>query len=179
MFIGKTDAEAEAPILWPPDAKSWLIGKDPDAGKDWRWEEKGMTEDEMAGWRHWLDGHEFVQAPGVGDGQGSLACCNPWGHKELDTTERLIWTELNCSPPSSSSHGILQARILEWVAIPSSKGSSWSRDWTLVSCGSCIAGRFFTTEPPGKPYLPTGSTQIKEGLVFKLHHLSLLFKIIC
>ena len=111
--------------------------------------------------------------------QRNLVGCSPWGQKELDVTERLIWTELDCSPPSSSSHGILQARIVEWVAIPSSRGSSWSRDWTLVSCGSCIAGRFFTTEPPGKPYLPTGSTQIKEGLVFKLHHLSLLSKIIC
>ena len=82
IFIGRTDAEAETPILWPPDAKNWLIGKDPDAGKDWRWEEKGMTEDEMVGWNHWLNGHEFEQAPGVGDGQASLACCSPWGCKE-------------------------------------------------------------------------------------------------
>ena len=87
MFIGRTDAEAEAPILWPPDAKSWLIGKDPDAGKDWRWEKKGTTEDEMVGWHHRLDGHEFEQALGVGDGQGGLVCCSPWGCKELDTTE--------------------------------------------------------------------------------------------
>ena len=79
IFIGRTDAEAEAPILWPPAAKSWLIGKDPDAWKDWRWKEKGMTEDEMVGWHHWLNGHEFEQALGVGDGQGSLACCCPWG----------------------------------------------------------------------------------------------------
>ena len=84
--VERTDAEAEAPILWPPDAKNWLTGKDPDAGKDWRQEEKGMTEDEMVGWHHWLDGHEFEQAPGVGDGQGSL-CCSPWGYKESDTTE--------------------------------------------------------------------------------------------
>ena len=130
---------------WCKELTHW---KRPWCWKDWRWEEKGMTEDEMAGWRHWLDGHEFVQAPGVGDGQGSLACCNPWGHKELDTTERLIWTELNCSPPSSSSHGILQARILEWVAMPSSRASSRSRDWT---CISCITGQFFTAEPPEKP----------------------------
>ena len=87
------DAEAEAAILQLPDAKSQLIVKDPDAGKDWRWEEKGTTEDEMVGWYHWLDGHEFEQAPGVGDGQGSLACCSPWGHKELDKTEQLKWTE--------------------------------------------------------------------------------------
>ena len=79
IFIGRTDAEAEALTLWPPDVKNWLIGKDPDAGKDWRQEEKGMTEDEMLGWHHQLDGHEFEQALGVGDGQGSLVCCNPWG----------------------------------------------------------------------------------------------------
>ena len=94
IFIGRTDVETEAPILWPPDAKSWLIWKDPDAGKDWRQEEKGMTEDEMVGWHHWLDGHKFEQALGVGDGQGSLAFCSPWGRKESDTTERLNWTEL-------------------------------------------------------------------------------------
>ena len=92
MFIGRTDAEAETPILWPPHAKSWLTGKDPDAGKDWRREEKGTTEDEVVGWHHWLDEHESEQALGVGDGQGSLACCSPWGHKESDTTERLNWT---------------------------------------------------------------------------------------
>ena len=87
IFIGRTDAEAATPILWPPDAKNWLI----DAGKDWRQEEKGMTEDEMVGWHHQLNGHEFEQALAVGDGQGSLACCSPWGQKELNTTERLNW----------------------------------------------------------------------------------------
>ena len=94
-FFGKNDAKAETLILWPPHAKSWLIGKDSDAGRDWGQEEKGMTEDEMAGWHHLLDGHEFVWTPGVGDGQGGLACCDSWGHKELDTTEWLNWTELN------------------------------------------------------------------------------------
>ena len=84
VFIGRTDAEAETPILWPPDAKNWLLGKDPDAGKDWRQEEKGKTVDEMDRWHHQLDRREFEQAPGVGDGQGSLACCSPWGHKESD-----------------------------------------------------------------------------------------------
>ena len=95
VFIGKTDAEAETPIRWPPHSKSWLIGKDPDAGRDWGQEEKGMTEDEMAVWHHWLDAHEFGWTQGVGDGQWGLACCDSWGHKELDTTERLKWTELN------------------------------------------------------------------------------------
>ena len=85
---GRTDAEADAQILWPPDAKSWLIRKDPDAGKDWR-QKKGTKEDEMIGWHYQLNGHEFEQVLADGDGQGSLACCSPWGHKELDKTERL------------------------------------------------------------------------------------------
>ena len=96
MFIGRTDVEAETRIFWPHDAKSWLIWKDPDAGKDWGQEEKGMTEDEMVGWHHQLNGHGFGLTPGVGDGQGSLACCSSWAWKESDTTERLNWTEL-CS----------------------------------------------------------------------------------
>ena len=93
VFIGRTDAKAETPILWPPHVKSWLTGKDPDAGRDWGQEEKGTTEDEMAGWHHQLDGHDFEWTPRVGDGQGGLASCDSWGHKELDTTERLNWTE--------------------------------------------------------------------------------------
>ena len=93
IFIGRTDAEAETPILWPSDVKNWLIcwETDPDAGKGWRWEEKGTTEDEMVGWHH--QGHDFEKALGVGDRQGSLACCSSWGRKELDTTEWLNWTE--------------------------------------------------------------------------------------
>ena len=93
IFMRRTDAEAETPILWPPDVKSWLIWKDPDAGKDWRQEEKGTTEDEMAGWHHGLAGLEFEQALGAGDSQGGLVCCSLWGHQESDTTERLNWTE--------------------------------------------------------------------------------------
>ena len=89
VFIGRTDVEPETLILWPPDAKSCLIGKDPNAGKDWGQEEKGTTEDEMAEWHHRLDGHGFGWTPGVGDGQGGLACCDSWGHKQSDTTERL------------------------------------------------------------------------------------------
>ena len=88
VFIERTDVEAETPILWPPDVKSWLIGKDPDAGKDWRQEEKGQ-QDKMVAWYHQLNGNEFEEAQGVGDGQGSLACCSPWGRKESDTTEQL------------------------------------------------------------------------------------------
>ena len=96
IFIGRTYAKAEAPILWPPDAKNWLTGKDPDAGKDWRQEEKGTKEDEMAGWHYRLDGHEFEQAPGVGDGQRSLECCSPWGSQRVGhewATELTDWRE--------------------------------------------------------------------------------------
>ena len=91
--IRRTNAENESPVFWLPDVKNWLIRKDSDAGKDWRQEEKGTTEDEMVGWHHQLDGHEFEQAPRLGDGQRSLACYSPWGCKELDTAERLNWTE--------------------------------------------------------------------------------------
>ena len=92
VFIGRTDVEAEAPILWPPDVKSWLIGKDPDVGKGWRQEEKGTTEDEIVGQHHRLNGQGFEQALGVGDGQGSLACCSPQGHSQ---TQLSYWTELS------------------------------------------------------------------------------------
>ena len=93
LFIRRTDAEAETPILWPPHVKSWFIWKVPHAGQDQGWE-KGMMEDEMVGWHHWLNGHEFEWTLGVGDGQGGLACCSAWGRKESDTTEWLNWTEL-------------------------------------------------------------------------------------
>ena len=95
IFIGRTDVEAETLILWPRDRKNRFIWKDPDARKDWVQEEKGTTEDKMVGWYHQLDGHKFEQAPGAGDGQGSLVCCSPWGQKESDMTEQLKWTELN------------------------------------------------------------------------------------
>ena len=94
VFFGRNDAKAETPVLWPPRAKSWLTGKYPNAGKDWGQEEKGTTEDETAGWHHWLDGREFEWTLGVGDGQGGLVCCDSWGRKESDTTEQLNWTEL-------------------------------------------------------------------------------------
>ena len=93
LFTGRTDAEAETPVLWPPHAKSWLVGKDPDAGRDWGQEEKGMTEDEMVGWHHQLDGHEFEWTPGIGIGQGGLVWSDSWGRKKSDTTEWLNWTE--------------------------------------------------------------------------------------
>ena len=192
IFIGRTNAEAETPILWPIDVKNWLIWKDPDAGKDWGQEEKGMTEDEMVGWHHWLNGHGFWWTLGVGDGQGGLACCGLWGSKESDTTEWLNWlkvflflifwgcssllsiwlyqftfpltmfkdclfsmpssTFISCafynnraaaaaakslqscsslchpidgSPPGFPVPGILQARILEWVAISFSNAWKW------------------------------------------------------
>ena len=117
MFIGGTDAEAETPILWPPHAKSRLIGKDPDAGRDWGQEEKGTTEDEMAGWHHQLNGHGFVWTLGVGDGQGGLACCGSWGRYESDMTEQLHFhfslscvgegngKPLQCSCPESPRDG--------------------------------------------------------------------------
>ena len=95
VFIGRTDVEAETPLLWPPDAKSWLIWKDPDAGKDWRQEEKGTTEDEMVQWHHQLNAHGFGWTLGVADGQGGLACWGSWGGKESDMAEWLNWTELN------------------------------------------------------------------------------------
>ena len=93
VFFGRNDAKAETPVLWPPHVKSWLIGKDPDAGRDWGQEDKGTTEDEMAGWHHQLDGYEFGWTPGVGDGQGGLVCCGSWGCKESDMTEWLNWTD--------------------------------------------------------------------------------------
>ena len=95
IFIGRTDAEAETPILWPTDAKNWLIGKDPDAGKDWRQEEKGLKEDEMVGWHHRLNGHDFEQALGVGEEQGSLAWCSSWGRKEQDSMSN--WSKLSAN----------------------------------------------------------------------------------
>ena len=111
IFIGRTDAEGETPVLWPPDAKSWLIWKDPGAGKDWGQDEKGMTEDEMVGWHHRLSGHGFGWTQGVGDGHGGLVCCGSWSRKELDMTEHLNWTEevkWSCSVVSDSlwPHGL-------------------------------------------------------------------------
>ena len=141
MFIGRTIAEAEAPILWPPDAKNWLIGKHPLAGKDWRREEKGSTEDGMVGWHCWLYGHEFEQVPGVGDGLGSLACCCPLGA-----------TELNWSPLISRLSSIQLIQLLTlifllfliyWEMCSGSDGAvvGWSLQafsWLLLFCVLCF-----------------------------------------
>ena len=107
-FFGTNDAKAETPVLWPPHVKSWLIGKDSDAGRDWGQEEKGTTEDVVAGWYHWPDGHESEWTPGVGDGQGGLVCCDSWGCKESDTTERLNWTDLKGRPAWAWGHSLPQ-----------------------------------------------------------------------
>ena len=116
IFIGMTDAEAETPILWLPDGKNWLLGKDSDAGNNRRGEEKGMTEDKMVGWHHQLDGHEFEQALGIGDWQGSLVCCSPWDREESDTTE---WTELRYWFRESSFHYTCWASPqINWIRIP-------------------------------------------------------------
>ena len=108
IFTERTDAEVETSVLWPHNVKSWLTGKHPVAGQDWNQEEE-TTEDEMVGCQHWLDEHEFGQAPGVGDGQGGLACCSPWGRKELDTTEQLNWTEgpYNVAQNNPSKEGLI------------------------------------------------------------------------
>ena len=127
IFIGRTDGEAETPILWPSDAKNWLIGKDPDAGKDWRQEEKGMTEDETVGCHHRLNGHESEQALGVGDEQGSLACYSPQGHQESDTTEWVNWTEHT---------GFMLKSKLWFKNLPKNKSpepDSFTADWSRAN----------------------------------------------
>ena len=140
IFIGRSDAEAETPILWPPDAKNWLTAKDPDAGEGWRQEEKGTTEDEIVGWQHQLYGHEFEQALGVGDGQGSLVCCSPWGHRESDMTEWLNWTEtVACQAPLSMGF----PRQEYWSRLPfSSRGDL--PDSGIKPTSPVLAGWFFT-----------------------------------
>ena len=141
-WIWRSDVEAETAIPWPPDVKSWLIWKDPDAGKDWR-QEKGTTEDEMVGWHHRLHGYEFEQAPGVGDGQGGLACCSAWGRKESDTTERLNWTELGkmcmidltsfgveSGPPTFLEQEVVITGPASWASwLPGSHSHLWGRHW--------------------------------------------------
>ena len=134
VFFGRTDAKAETPILWPPHVNSWLIGKDPDAERDWGQEEKGTTEDEVAGWHHQLDGHEFEWIPGVGDGQGGLVCCDSWGCRVgHDWATELNWTELcilgflggaSDKAPTCQCKGCKRCRFDPWV-----KKLSWRRAW--------------------------------------------------
>ena len=117
IFIGRPDAEAEAPIVWPPDAKNWLTRKDPNAGKDWRREEKGMKKGKIAGWHHQLNDHEFVWTPEVGVGQGGLACWDSWGCKELDMTERLIWSDTLTIWSSNFAPWYLPQRNLKFSSV--------------------------------------------------------------
>ena len=137
IFVERTDAEAETPILWRPDAKSWLIWKNPDDRKDWRWE-KGMTKDEMVGWHLRLNGHEFEYTPGVGDGQEGLSCCSPWGCKELDTTEWLKWTELMSSDrfwiwkPAQYWMSPVASRLLK-CPLPHMCFFKWQLTFTLIN----------------------------------------------
>ena len=128
VFIGRTDVEAEAPILWPPDAKSWLIWKDPDVRRNWGQDEKGTTKDEMVRWHHQLNGHGFGWTPGVGDGQGGLAFCSSWGCKESDITERLNWTELNA----------MAIFINTWV---STQTHSLAVSWEDLEAKACLEYR--------------------------------------
>ena len=128
-FFGRNDAKAEAPVLWLPHVKSWLIGKDSDAGKDWGQEEKGTTEDEMAGWHHWLDGRDSEWTLGVGDGQGGLACCDSRGHKKLNTTGRLNWTELIATNPST-----MTIPTLSWLC---QHGNGWKQRFADIHWFKC------------------------------------------
>ena len=165
VFIGRTDVEAEIPILWPPDEKSWLIGKDTDTGKDWGQEEKGTTEDEMVGWHHRLDGHGFGWTQGVGDRQGGLACCRSWGRKESDTTERLNWYCACMLNYFSHLFATLWTLALQaplgfsrqeyWSGLPGpSQGNLPDPGTDLASLLSpALAGGFFTTSTTGKPLI--------------------------
>ena len=128
-FIGRADAEA--PILWPPDAKNWLTGKDPDAGRDWRLEEKGMTEDEMVGWHHWLNGHEFEQTPRDSDRQGSLVCCSPWGCRVKSWTRLSGWTTTMKTPFLVTPSVTIQRKFL---CPPQLRGNSQNFEEDTSSC---------------------------------------------
>ena len=144
ISIGRTDAEAEAPIFWLPDAKNWLIGKDPDAGKDWGQEEKGTTEDEMVGWHHWLSGHEFEQSLGVDDGQGSLACCSPWSCRvRQDWVTEVNWTWANSRRQwKTGKPAVLQPmgsqRVRHDLVIEQTIGMAWYRKKNMLTLGGLL-----------------------------------------
>ena len=156
ILIERTDAEAETPILRPPDVKNWLIGKDPDTGKDWRQEEKGMTEDKMVGWHHRLDGYEFEQALGIDEGQGSLVCCTPWGHKKWGLNEQLNWTDswLKISTVSSLTNCLHRDLSLYLFTIP--LHMTFSLTWNLP--GSSPGGF-------GKIKVGTASARVRKQLL--------------
>ena len=167
IFIGRIDVEAEIPILWPPEGKNWLIWKDPDAGKDWGQEEKGTTEDEMVGWHHQLNGHGFGWTPGVGDGQGGLACWGSWGRKESDTTERLNWTGImTVGLPwwlrgKESAHHCRRCVFDPWVGkIPLEK--------EMATHSSILAWEIPWTEEPGG--LHSMGSQKRHDLVTKQYY---------
>ena len=143
VFTGRNDAKAETPVLWPPHAKSWLIGKDSDAGRDWGLEEKGTTEDETAGWHHWLDGRESEWSLGAGDGQRGLVCCDSWGCKESDTTERLNWTELTLI---FTDVELASPTWWMWVWVNSRSWWWTGRPGVLRFMGSQRVGHDWTTE---------------------------------
>ena len=167
-FFGRNDAKAETPILWPPHAKSWVIGKDSDSGREWGQEEKGRTtEDEMAGWHHWLDGRESEWTLGVGDGQGGLACCDSWGRNESDTTEWLNWTEGMERVGSHLSDGIkIRGSETPILSFPPAvlggesgqKGVEWACQWKGAWQVSWL------TEDHGQPllYNKKYSVQVKD-----------------
>ena len=146
IFIGKADAEAETPILWPPDVKNWFLRKDPDVGKDWRQEEKGSTEDEKVGWHHQLNGREFEWTPGVGDGQGGLVCCSPWGCRVLDTSEGLNWigVKMQGKLPFTQKH-LPPTDAYKYIF----HSSSHRYTNYIVSCLNfpCLYSTLFHTEP--------------------------------
>ena len=148
VFIGRTDVEAETPKLGPPDVKSWLIWKDPDAGKDWGQEEKGTTEDKMVGWHHRLNGHRFRWTPGVGDGQGDLACCGLWVRKESETTERLDWTRLNSPIPVHFSLLILKmSMFILAISCLTTSNLSWFMELSIQVPMQCCSLQHQTLFP--------------------------------
>ena len=165
MFFRRNDARAETPVLWPPHVKSWLIGKDSDAGRDWGKEEKGTTEDEMVGWHHWLDGREFEWTPGDGGGQGVLACCDPWGRKESYTTERLNWTEFLTSRNITG-----QAHTPEFPCIPGQQSlhSSQQVQYKKTHSYSLIKQKHnseYYDRGLMKPYQPTNSPKHNPRII--------------
>jgi len=148
---------SKTPVLWPPHAKSWLIGKDSDDGRDWGQEEKGMTEDEMAGWHHWLDGRESEWTPGVGDGQGGLVCCDSWGCKKSDTTERLIWSDLIwCPIVELLGHMVVLLGLPWWLSrlrlcLQCRRHRRWFNPWV----GKLLWRRKWQPTPVYLPFPPT------------------------